>query len=191
MNTYLVVRLRVVRSIAVLAFLALGGCLSRGPTLPALPEIAIDDANYRLTAGDVIRIDVFDIQALSGEFRLDDSGRIVVPLIGSVPAGGLSQPELAELLTTRLTERYLKDPNVTVRVQEYRRLSVLGEVARPGDYAYTTGTTVLGAIAKAGGYSYRADHGDVVVTRAGKRFTATPLSRLQPGDLIEVGERYF
>jgi polysaccharide export outer membrane protein len=183
---------RVVQSLAILTLLVLlSGCFTRGPALPPLPEAAGDDASYHLAAGDTVRIDVFDVQALSGELRLDESGRIVMPLIGSVEAGGLTPPDLAALLTTRLTERYLKDPNVTVRVQEYRHLVVLGEVTRPGDYPFTTGATVLGAIAKAGGYSYRADHGDVVVTRAGKRFAAKPSSRLQPGDMVEVGERYF
>jgi polysaccharide export outer membrane protein len=68
---------------------------------------------------------------------------------------------------------------------------VIGEVTRPGDYPYAIGTTVLNAIASAGGFSYRADRGDVVVTRSGLRYKAVLTTRVQPGDMIEIGERYF
>ena len=172
--------------------LVLGGCsMLRSPELPTLPEAASDEANYHLFPGDAIRVDVFDVQSLSGEFRIDEAGHIIVPLIGSVTASNLTPAELASVLTVRLSATYLKDPNVTVRLQEYRHVFVLGEVTRPGDYPYAIGTTVLNAIASAGGFAYRADRGNVVVTRSGLRYKAALSARIQPGDMIEIGERYF
>ena len=178
-------------AISALLVLLLSGCILRSPDLPPLPEVRSDEANYRLSPGDAVRIDVFDVQALSGDFRIDEAGHIVVPLIGSVTASNLTPAELASALTTRFTATYLKDPNVTVRLLEYRHVFVLGEVQRPGDYPYAIGTTVLNAIASAGGFSYRADRADIVVTRAGQRYQAPLSARIQPGDMIEIGERFF
>ncbi len=171
--------------------LCLSLCAPREEALPNLPTSATEALSYRLFPGDVIRVDVFDVQALSGEFRLDENGHIVLPLIGDINAANLTAADLAATLSHRLSEKYLKDPDVAVRVMQYRRIFVLGEVTTPGAYAYSAGMTTLSAVAVAGGFSHRAEPGDIVVTRSGQRFRAGKLADVQPGDIIEIGERLF
>ena len=89
----------------------------------------------------------------------------------------------------------MRNPSVAVEVVSYREVSVLGEVAKPGQYPYQPGMTLLTAIAAAGGFTYRAveDYAYVVrdidsKTVAGK---ITPQDYVKPGDVIKVYERWF
>lgn len=176
-----------------LAGLAVTGC-NPGRDLPPLQPYVAGD--YRLGVGDQVRIIVFGEDQLTGEFRVDDQGRIEVPLLGSVVAGGLTTPELGRSIATQLKQRkFLRDPSVSVEVAAYRPFFVLGEVARPGQYAYQPGMTVLTAVAVAGGYTYRAvtDYASIVRTRANVATTGrvSPAAFVAPGDVITVFERLF
>jgi polysaccharide export outer membrane protein len=178
------------RRLALFILMVVGSCASEVGTLPTLPDGA-SDAHYRLQPGDLLRIDVFDVTALSGDFRIDETGVIVLPLAGTIEATGLTTDALATTISASLAKNYLKDPDVTVRISEYRHFFVLGEVVKPGNYPYAAGMTVLNAVAVAGGYSYRADHGDAMVMRAGVRYRASPAAPIRPGDTIEIAERLF
>jgi len=117
------------------------------------------------------------------------------PLIGDVPAAGLTIPELQKAIETKLADGYLKEPKVSAEVLNYRPFYILGEVMKPGEYPYTSGLTVLNAVATAEGFTYRADTHKVYIKRAtslgeheGPLTTATPV---EPGDTIRIGERFF
>lgn len=153
-------------------------------------------SDYRLGPNDRTRIIVFGQPGLTGEFVLDGDGVLAFPLIGSVPANGMTPRELQQSIATKLDPQYLRDPNVTVEVLTRRPFYVLGEVQKPGNYPYVSGITALHAVAMAGGYTYRAKTTEYYIKRLngdGKmvRVVAKPETIVRPGDTLEVRERYF
>jgi polysaccharide biosynthesis/export protein len=169
------------------------GC-APGYDLPDLPPSA--PRAYRLGPGDMIRVITFGEDATTGEFRVNDSGALALPLIGTIQATGLT----TEALSTRIGEalqraNLIKTPSVVAEVVAYRPIFVLGEVSKPGQYAYQPGMTVVTAVAVAGGFTYRAidDYASVVRTLDGVAVEgkATRQSFVQPGDVITVFERRF
>ena len=180
--------------LALAAIAPLAGCGTQGDNLPPVPAAEID--TYKLGPGDTVRILTFGEQDLSGEFRVNDSGRIAVPLLDSVPASGKTADELASQITSALKSKDLyKNPKVTVEVTAYRPFFVLGEVNKPGQYPYQPGMTVVTAAAVAGGFTYRAVTGQfsIVRTTDGKAMEgkAERQTFLQPGDVMTVFERFF
>lgn len=118
------------------------------------------------------------------------------PLIGQIPAGGLTAAELEKALIGKLSPGYLKDPSVSVEVLTYRPFYIVGEVRTPGSYAFVNGMTVLNAVALAGGFTYRARESSFYLTRTDEggsksKLNATPETAILPGDIITVRERYF
>jgi polysaccharide export outer membrane protein len=177
----------------VLVCLLVSAC-APGRGLPDLPPAS--PGAYRLGPGDVVRVITFGEDSTTGEFRVNDSGAIALPLIGTVLATGLS----AEALSTRISEslqraNLLRSPSVVAEVSAYRPIFVLGEVNKPGQYPYMPGMTVVTAAAVAGGFTYRAIDAYAAVVRTldgvaieGK---ATRQSFVQPGDVITILERRF
>lgn len=163
-------------------------------SLPAFSEQGVD-TEYRIAAGDRIRVVVFGHEDLSGEFEVDGSGRFSLPLIRVVDAANLTTTELESEISRRLRPDYLKNPRVSVEVIGYRPIYVIGEVRTPGSYPYTANMSVVNAIALAGGYTYRAAKKKIVVIKASdpeKKKTSTNESeKISPGDVIEVPERFF
>lgn len=155
---------------------------------------AFADEAYRLGPGDKIKVTVFGHEDLSGEFELDATGSVALPLIQSVPAGGRTPAQLEKEITGRLEPEYLRNPKVSVEVLSYRPFYIYGEVMKPGSFPYVNGMTVYNAIALAGGFSYRARTSSVRLRRAegDKAAADVPLETVvRPGDVIEVRERYF
>lgn len=149
---------------------------------------------YHLGSGDRVRVTVLDQPNLTGEYRVDGAGRLAFPLIGSIEARGLSSRELEEKITAGLKPDYLANPSVSVEVVNARPFYVLGEVKNPGSYPYVEGMTVLNAVAIAGGFTYRAREEDFYITRSGspsQKQAANAATRVTPGDVITVRERYF
>jgi polysaccharide biosynthesis/export protein len=131
-----------------------------------------------------------------GEFRVNDSGDIALPLIGSIQASGLSTDSVAARVTEALQHaNLLRAPSVVAEVVAYRPIFVLGEVSKPGQYPYQPGMTVVTAAAVAGGFTYRAidAYAAVVRTQDGVAMEgkATRHSFVQPGDVITIFERRF
>jgi len=173
--------------------ISVAGC-SPGSTLPPLP--AYDGARYHLGVGDQIRLLTFGVEQLSGTFRINDSGDVELPLVGSFHAAGRSTGELRDALSAELEARkLLRSPSVSVEVLEYRPIFVLGEVNRPGQYAYQPGMKMLTAVAVAGGFTYRAVEDRVQVLRSTEPVPVTGRADLDayvaPADVITVLERYF
>ncbi len=150
---------------------------------------------YRLDTGDQVRITVFEQPSLSGVSSVDQSGYIAMPLIGQVPARGRSTVELQAVITAKLAERYLRDPDITVEVAEYRPFFVYGAVKSAGKYTYVPGMTAETAIAMAGGFTSKSLPHDVRISRTlnGKLHEGIiPVTQpVRPGDTIFVPERSF
>ncbi len=198
-RAFLVHRLAGPLCLALLALSGLAACGRAGADLPPLPEAP--ERAYRLGSGDQVRILVFGEDQLSGEYRVNDTGRIALPLLGSVRAAGSSTAELEGMVSDSLKKAgMMRDPSVAVEVIAYRPIFVLGEVNKPGQYPYQPGMTVVTAVAVAGGFTYRAidDYAAVVRTfDAGSKEAhategrASRQSFVQPGDVITIFERRF
>ncbi|MDH3581170.1 MAG: polysaccharide export protein [Hyphomicrobiales bacterium] len=160
---------------------------------PTPPPTA--SAPYRLDSGDRLRVVVFGQENLSRPYTVDGGGFISMPLIGAVKSRGSTTFELEDRIASKLRSKYVKDPKVTVEVQNYRPFFILGEVRRPGQFPYVSGMTVRTAVAIAGGYTERARESKVKLTR-GKNGHEQTLKvsgshPIRPGDTIYVMERIF
>jgi polysaccharide export outer membrane protein len=123
-------------------------------SLLAAAAQAAADADYRLGPGDLLRVNVFGSPELSGEVRVSESGNITYPLIGQVPVAGKSPAQVEALLVSAFVDGgYLRQPQVTVLVTEYRsqKVSVMGHVTKPGQYPLQSASRVLDVLAEAGG----------------------------------------
>lgn len=157
----------------------------------AIPAGAVADTPYQLGPGDKIQVHVFGDDSLSGEHQVDGSGSFTFPLVGSVQASGLTSGELEGILEKKLKE-YMRQPNVSVEILTYRPFYIVGEVRRPGSYPFVDGMTVMNAVAIAGGFTYRAQEKDFVIQRAkSDQLGAGQATRLAPGDVVVVRERFF
>lgn len=153
------------------------------------------ETGYKLGSGDKLKIAVFGVDKLSGDFDVPGSGRISFPLVGEIQAAGLTAAQLQDSIAAALRQGYLKDPRVTVEVENYRPFYILGEVNKPGEYPYSEGLTVLKAVATAEGFTYRAKthvfrekHLNDATDHNEKLLPNTPV---QPGDTIRILERSF
>ena len=152
-------------------------------------------APAKLQPGDKININVFGEDKLSGEYQIDQGGQISLPLAGTIEAQGLTQTELEQALAKKFRSQYLKNPKVTVTIATLRPYYVMGEVEKPGEFAYKSGLNVLTAMAIAGGPTYRASRSTVQIQRRGETSMRDyPISAsvpILPGDVMRVPERYF
>jgi polysaccharide export outer membrane protein len=177
-------------AVALALILGLAGC----EELPRLP--AGEAGLYRLDAGDQIRVMTYGDDRLSGTFRVSDSGTVEFPLLGPVKARGLTAEGLeGEIAAALQTRQLLNHASVSVQVESYRAVFILGEVSRPGRYPYEPGMTVLTAVAAAGGYTYRAARSEAVIERringAAVQGRAPMTETVEPSDVITIRERYF
>jgi len=149
----------------------------------------------KLQPGDKITVAVYGEDKLSGEYQLNQSGQISLPLAGTIEAKGLTQAELEQALAKKFRSEYLKHPRVTVTIATLQPYYIMGEVEKPGEFAYKSGLNVLTALAIAGGPTYRASRNTVQIQRRGEaNMRDYPISAsvpILPGDVIRVPERYF
>lgn len=152
--------------------------------------------DYKLGAGDKLRVITFGHEDLSAEFFVSDSGMISFPLVGQMKAATLTLEQFqANLANALKTGGYVVNPNVSVEVIQYRPFYILGEVQKPGAYPYQSGLTALSAIATAGGLTYRANQRHMYIRRADSttetNIAVTAATPIFPGDTIRIGERVF
>ena len=176
--------------VALLPVLLLAACAS----LPPLPDSPVNP--YRLDTGDEIRVITFGEEHLTGQFRVNDSGNIAVPLLGLVKARGVTVAQLQDAIAAELKARKLiVSPSVSVEVTQFRPIYVLGEVSKPGQYPYQPGMSVLTAVALAGGFTYRAvrDQADIsrIINGAAREGVVSRNAPVHPGDVITIEERWF
>ncbi len=145
------------------------GTSGTGPAPAPAPSASLREgisADYRLGAGDKLRIEVYKDPQLSQSLQIRPDGKITMPLIGDIAAVGLTPLELRDRLATMLKD-YVTNPVVTVIVQEAvaSNVYVMGEVNKPGPLAMTGPMTVLQALAMAGGFKDFANTRDIRVLR--------------------------
>jgi polysaccharide export outer membrane protein len=158
------------------------------------------DQEYRLGAGDKLRVEVYGQSQLSQSLQIRPDGKITLPLVGDVQANGRTSNELRDSIAVSLKE-YVNNPVVTVIVQEAvsAQVYIVGEVTNPGTQVLSGPTTVLQALAQAGGFKEFANKSNVGILRKTTTGTQTieydykkavkgriqPLF-LQPGDTVVV-----
>lgn len=171
---------------------------------PSIPR-----SNYILAPSDLVEVKVYQEDDLETKVRVARDGTITFPLVGAVKVGGRSPQEAAESIRDRLARGYLINPQVTVNVLEYTkyRLTVLGQVQKPGSYDFPDRErlTLLEAIGLAGGYTRGANPSKVVIKRLvngqetvfqvdAKTMASQGSAKgfeVQPGDVITVAESIF
>ena len=172
---------------------------SYAPTVP--PNTAVPKG-FVIGPEDVLAINFWRDQEMSGEVTVRPDGMITLPLVGDIRAGGLS-PDVLKDEITKAASRLLTEPNVTVGVKQINSLKVFitGEVTKPGPYPLTGPRNVMQLISVAGGLLEYADKDNILVLRTvdGKqksyKFRYSDVARgksleqnieLQPGDTVVV-----
>ncbi len=147
-------------------------------------------SDYRVGSQDLLEVSVFGVEDLNKTVRVNSNGQVSLPLVGNVMAGGRTIPELEKDIAAKLAQGYLQNPQVSVFVKEYtsQRVTLEGEVTKPGIYPITGKTSLIQAVATAGGLTDLADLGGVVLFREvnGKRMAAAyDMSALRTGEVAD------
>jgi polysaccharide export outer membrane protein len=161
-----------------------------------LPEpVARDESGqplaFKLGADDLLSVKVFGSEDASVDrVRIDKSGRLSVPVAGVVNAGGLSIEELEDQLEARLRANYFRNPQVSVNLIEVEsaKLTLDGQVTKPGQYPVTPNMTLIQAVASAEGTTENARLGEVVIFRTvnGQKYAALyNLSAIRSGNYAD------
>ncbi|HEB02417.1 MAG TPA: periplasmic polysaccharide biosynthesis/export protein [Nitrospirae bacterium] len=168
--------------------------LSRGTT-------GADSKEYVVGAEDVLNITVWDNEDLTGNVKVGLDGYLEYKFIGRIKASGLTTSQVAGVVSERLAQGYINDPQVTVHVATYRSkaIFIIGEVNRPGTYYLTKQTTIVEAISMAQGPTRDADP-EVIIVRKGEKGEGNNiivnLRRALEGDLsrnivVQEGDSIF
>ena len=169
-------------------------------TLILCPSISYSEENkllsdYLLSSDDVISVNIFNEPDLSlDKARISSSGTIAIPLIGQVLVRGLTTAQAEKNIRELLLDGYLKNPDVSIAIVEYRQFYVNGEVEKPGGYNFREGMTVQRAISLAGGFTQRASIDKIKLVRensSGAAINVDLSSVVRPGDVITVEESFF
>ena len=166
----------------------------------------VSTSDYRIRAGDVLQINVFQLQDFNREAPVDDAGTIALPLIGAVPVAGKTVRQIESEIAERLKAKYLQNPQVLVTVKDAvgLRVAVQGAVKSPGVFPLHGDTTLTNVIAQSGGFTDISDQSQVLIIRktdqgrvATKVDAGTILSGSAPdpqvygGDTVVVGESFI
>ena len=108
---------------------ALTGCASYKPAPKVFHEATIQP--YRLDSGDRLRITVFEQASLTNTYTVDQAGYIAFPLVGQVAARGATLTQLEGAIALKLKQGFLRDPDVSIEVDRYRSIFVMGQVGQP------------------------------------------------------------
>jgi len=153
--------------------------------LVGLMQATAKAEDYRLGAGDLLKIVVFDHEELSVDARVSQSGNITFPLVGQVPVAGLSTRDAELLLAQHLMDGgFVKQPQVSVLVSEYQsqKVSVMGQVTKAGQYPLDASKKVIDVLAMAGGILNDTAAEDATLVRADGSRVAIDLQKLFDGD---------
>jgi len=152
-------------------------------------------SRYRVGPGDVISIRLFGEDDLNKEkIRLTDVGTVPYPVLGEIRVLGMRPVEIEKFIEDGLRGRYLKNPRVSVTVDEYRPYFVTGEIGKAGSYPYTPGITVIKAITIAGGFKDRASKSKIFVAKESNPKEKRKVefnTALEPGDILTIEESFF
>jgi len=139
---------------------------------------------YHLGNGDLIEVSVFGVDNFKQQVRVDSAGDVTLPYVGAMPVAGLTATQVGEKVRSLLDGKYIKNPQVSVFVVEYRSqpVFVLGAVMRPGQYQITSNLQLVDAIALAGGLNTETAAGFAIIQRRGREQTATTAQSGGPMD---------
>lgn len=161
-------------------------------------DVTTQQTQQTIEIGDMLNVSVFDETNLSGDYPVLADGTIQIPLIGAIKVEGKSIDEASQSISKKFVDKgYLIDPKLTLSVAQSKTVKIMGEIRGTGEYPYTEGMTILGLVAKSGGFSYRANQDTFDIVRkqpegkTEKIVEGTLSTRLMPGDIIRVKERYF
>ncbi len=156
-------------------------------------SISLEPQHYRLAAGDRVRTTVFAQANVTGEYTIDERGSITLPLGGTIRIKGLTAHKAARFIEEKLKAvGAFRDPRVSVELLAYAPIYVLGEVNRPGEFAYRPGLSFFSSVALAGGFTFRANQNRVFIRASDERIETDYRIRsdlsVMPGDVIRVPE---
>ena len=195
---------------ALAAGLVATGCTeSRGGTIPYDRSLGAPDptslapleSDYKISPMDKLTIKVYKSEDLTGDYDVDLTGKISMPLIGELEAANLTTSELDQKISEKLSEKYLEHPDVSVGIKEStaRAVTVDGAVTQAGSYPVMGPMTLIQAVALARGTTEDANPRRVAVFRTigGQRQAAAfdltdirrgqaPDPRIYPGDIVVV-----
>jgi len=171
----------------------------------AVPLASPDSGAYKIGPTDVLQIVVFKVPELTQTVQVADTGTVNLPLVGEIPAAGKTAHDVERDLTARLGAQYLKNPQVSVYVKEYnsQRVTITGDVKKPGVYPLTGKTTLLQVVAIAGGFEDSTNWTVLVLRhtngkRAAAKFDVSQIEEgraedptLQAGDVLVAGSSAF
>lgn len=168
-----------------------GGPIPYSPSnfgTPDAPTVVPLGSGYKITPLDTLTIKVFKMPDLSGDFEVDLTGQISIPLIGSVTATDYTTAQLDEQLTKRLGAKYLENPDVSVGIKtsSTRSVTVDGAVAKAGGFPVLGPVSLMQAVALAGGTTTEANLRRVAIFRQieGKRQAAAfDLASIRRGEM--------
>jgi polysaccharide export outer membrane protein len=167
-----------VRAVAPQALPAVQAASASQSTVNSLSGLTSIAADYRITANDLLDIDVFGVPDLKRTVRVNSTGLVSLALVGGVSLAGLTAQEAEERIAAVYASKFLQDPQVSVFIREFttQRVTVEGAVIRPGIYPVTGQVTLLRALALAWGVAPLADMNQVMILRSlpsGKQQTLT------------------
>jgi polysaccharide biosynthesis/export protein len=154
--------------------------------LLAATAVGGQQSAYVIGSQDVLTVSVYDQPELTGKFTVEADGSVTFPLVGRLQVGGLTLRETEERLRKTLADGYLKNPQVSVAIDEYKsqRVFVMGEVRAPGAYQLTGDMTIIEVLARAGGTTQAAAD-EVQIVRPRNGGTGGPVTPDQDKD-VEV-----
>lgn len=168
---------------------------------PDAPKAVTLGAGYKIAPFDTLSINVYKMPDMSGDFEVDLTGRISIPLIGNVAAAGFTTVQLDEEITRMFDEKYLENPDVSIGVKSSsnRSVTVDGAVNRAGIFPANGPVSLMQAVAQAGGATSEANLRRVAIFRqieGERRAAAFDLASIRrgeaddpevyPGDIIIV-----
>jgi protein involved in polysaccharide export with SLBB domain len=169
---------------------------TNGPPYEPSNDCKAGTGNYRLGAGDKIRVVVLQDTEFSGDYEVNATGGISARMLGPVQVAGMTLNQVEDMLRERYKAGgYLVSPRLSVELVSTRPFYILGEVTRSGAFAYVNCLRVIQAVAIAGGFTRRAAKTRITIKRfyskTAEEEYVTEDTLVEPGDVIRVPERYF
>ncbi len=161
---------------------------------------AVESTQYQLQPNDTVILNIRDEPDFNRQYTLSEKGVITLPLIGEITLQGLTLVQGQNLIRTKLTQGYLIEPLVSLKLASQKLFYILGEVRDPGSYAYTADFTIQDAIETAGGFTYRSNKKQIQLLRPRSNPTTggqdvyalvPPDAPIEAGDIILVKEKFF
>tara|TARA_B100001989_G_scaffold164094_1_gene117947 strand:+ start:2682 stop:3389 length:708 start_codon:yes stop_codon:yes gene_type:complete len=149
--------------------------------------------------GDLIVLNIQDESDLTGQYEIDYDGNINLPLIGSVSVLGQEITDITAAITSRLQDGFIHKPIVSIDFKPAEPIYIIGEVANPGAYKFSSNLTPIKAAALAGGFSDEANQDYFELIENANKDRAAPAAIkmvpyfkvLKPGDTIRVKKQVF